>query len=185
MKKIYALLTLLLLFITSCNEPEARRPIYRSDNSEIRGSIERNKKINAAQQLLFKRVMKKDSSLVFVSTPAGYWKAIQKTSPTNSPPKAGDKITFNYKIQTLEGTILYDEMELGTVDYLVDKEELLPALRYAVKDLSLGDIGTFLMPSFLCYGYQGDGEKIGINQPLRITLQLNSIKRAENDNESK
>ena len=31
---------------------------------------------------------------------------------------------------------------------------------------------------------QGDGEKIGINQPLRITLQLNSIKRAENDNES-
>ena len=76
-------------------------------------------------------------------------------------------------------------MELGTVDYLVDKEELLPALRYAVKDLSLGDIGTFLMPSFLCYGYQGDGEKIGINQPLRITLQLNSIKRAENDNESK
>ena len=184
MKNLY-LPFCLLIFLAGCKEPEARRPIYKSDNSEIRTSIDRNKKINEVQQEYFKKVIQKESSLNFVSTPAGYWKAIQKTSPTNSPPKAGDQITFNYKIQTLEGTILYDEMELGTVDYLVDKEELLPALRYAVKDLSLGDIGTFLMPSFLCYGYQGDGEKIGINQPLRITLQLNSIKRAENDNESK
>ena len=184
MKKIYALLTLLLL-LTSCNEPEARRPIYRSDNSEIRGSIDRNKKINAAQQLLFKRVMKKDSSLVFVSTPAGYWKAVQQKAAKAAPPKTGDFVSFNYKIQTIEGEILYDEMELGTVEYLVDKEELLPALRYAVKDLSLGEVGTFLMPSFLCYGYQGDKEKIGINQPLRLTLQLKSIKREENLKESK
>ena len=184
MKKIYALL-LLALLLASCNEPQARKPVYRSDNSEIRGSIDRNKKINAAQQLLFKRVMKKDSSLVFVSSPAGYWKAVQQKAAKAAPPKTGDFVSFNYKIQTIEGELLYDEIELGTVEYLVDKEELLPALRYAVKDVSLGEVGTFLMPSFLCYGYQGDEEKIGINQPLRITLQLKSIKREENLKESK
>ena len=184
MKKFKAFL-LVVLFSASCSQQEARRPIYRSDNSEIRTSINRNKKINAAQQLRFKQVMKKDSSLAFVSTPAGYWKAIQQKAAKPSPPKTGDLVSFNYKIQTLEGEILYDELELGTVDYLVDKEELLPALRYAVKDLSLGEVGTFLMPSFLCYGYQGDEEKIGINQPLRITLQLKSIKKEELFKESK
>ena len=67
-------------------------------------------------------------------------------------------------------------------NFLVDviyKEDLLPALRYAIKDLSLGDIGVFLMPSFLGYGYQGDGDKIGINQPLRLTIQLKDLKKEE------
>ena len=36
-------------------------------------------------------------------------------------------------------------MELGTVEYLVDKEELLPALRYAVKDLSWGKWGLLYL----------------------------------------
>ena len=94
-------------------------------------------------------------------------------------------VKFNYTIQTLNGNIIYDEMELGTVDYLVDKEELLPALRYAVKDLSMGDIGVFLMPSYLGYGYQGDGEKIGINQPLKFTIQLTDIKKTSNPKDSK
>jgi len=87
-------------------------------------------------------------------------------------PKRGDTVRFNYKIEALDGTVLYDEMELGTVQYLVDQEELLPALREAVKVLSVNETATFLFPSYLCYGYQGDDEKVDINQPLRFTIKL-------------
>jgi FKBP-type peptidyl-prolyl cis-trans isomerase len=80
----------------------------------------------------------------------------------------------SYKIEDLKGTLLYDEMELGTVDYLVDKEELLPALREAIKLLSINEVATFLFPSYLCYGYQGDGEKVDINQALHFTIKLTS-----------
>ena len=97
----------------------------------------------------------------------------------------GDQVRFIYSIQKLDGTIIYDQKELGTVDYLVDKQELLPALRYAVKDLSEGDIGVFLVPSFLGYGYQGDGEKVGINQPLRFTIQLIDLKQNSTPKDSK
>ena len=38
--------------------------------------------------------------------------------------------------------------------------------------MSAGDTVVFLFPSYLCFGYQGDGEKIGINQPLRYTIEL-------------
>ena len=56
------------------------------------------------------------------------------------------------------------------VKYLVDKEELLPALREAVKFLSVNEIGTFLFPSYLCYGYQGDDEKVEINHAYNFGI---------------
>ena len=89
-------------------------------------------------------------------------------------PKTGDKEKFNYFIQDLDKNILYEE-KLDTITYYVDKEELLPGIRKAIKILNEGEIAVFLFPSYLCYGYQGDGEKIGINQPLRFTINLISI----------
>ena len=41
-------------------------------------------------------------------------------------------------------------------------------------------LGIFLMPSFLCYGYQGDGEKIIPNEPLIIEINLISLKTSNN-----
>ena len=57
------------------------------------------------------------------------------------------------------------------VEYSVDEEDLLPALREGIRLMRTGEIMVFLFPSYLCFGYQGDGEKIGINQPLRITIE--------------
>jgi gliding motility-associated peptidyl-prolyl isomerase len=182
MRKMILLMGILLL---ACAEQEARKPIYRSNNKGLEQSIDRNKKINRQQQLLFEKVMEKDSLLEFNSSPVGYWYTYEKKTPSNLRPERGDWVKFSYTIETLDGTIIYDEMELGTVDYLVDKEDLLPALRYAVKDLIVGDIGVFLMPSFLGYGYQGDGEKIGINQPLRLTIQLKDLKKESSLKDSK
>ena len=62
------------------------------------------------------------------------------------------------------------------ITYVVDKEEIIPALRYGIKELRAEESGVFLMPSFLCYGYQGDGEKIVPNQPLIIEINLISLK---------
>lgn len=182
MKKIVLLIGILLV---ACAEQEARKPIYRSNKKGLEQSIDRNKKINDQQQLLFEKVIEKDSLLKFNSSPVGYWYAFKEKTQASLRPERGDWVKFSYTIENLDGTIIYDEMELGTVDYLVDKEELLPALRYAVKDLSVGDIGVFLMPSFLGYGYQGDGEKIGINQPLRLTIQLKDLKKEASLKDSK
>ena len=55
---------------------------------------------------------------------------------------------------------------------LIDKDDILPALREGVKVLREGETAKFLFPSFLCYGYIGDFNKIGINQPLIITINL-------------
>jgi len=67
--------------------------------------------------------------------------------------------------------MIYDQKSLGTVEYAVDQEDLLPALREALRIMKADEVVVFLFPSYLCYGYQGDGEKIGINQPLRFTIE--------------
>ena len=64
---------------------------------------------------------------------------------------------------------------MGNVRFLVDQEDYLPALREAAKVLRVGQKAVFLFPSYLCYGYQGDFEKIGSNQPLRFTIKLLSL----------
>ena len=57
------------------------------------------------------------------------------------------------------------------VEYFVDEENLLPALREGIRLMKSGEIVSFLFPSYLCFGYQGDGEKIVNNQPLRFTIE--------------
>lgn len=173
MKKIGLLLWVLL----ACESPQARKPLNAEKSSFIQSSIDRNKKINAAQEQRIKSVIAQDSSRVYQNNPSGFWYAFLKKTDKRTLPVRGDEVKFSYKIATLEGEILYDEMELGEVNYLVDKEDLIAALRLGVKVLSEGEVATFLFPSHLCYGYQGDGDKIGINQPLRYTLQLNYHKK--------
>ena len=66
------------ILLLACAEQEARKPIYRSNKKGLEQSIDRNKKINRQQQLLFEKVMEKDSLLEFNSSPIGYWYAYEK-----------------------------------------------------------------------------------------------------------
>ena len=91
-------------------------------------------------------------------------------------PKSGDEVEFFYNILDLDGNDIYKDDNLNPLKYIVDKEEIIPALRYGIKELKVEESGVFLMPSYLCFGYQGDGEKIIPNQPLIIQINLISLK---------
>ncbi len=169
------LIIFVLLMFWGCSQPQARRPITHNKGKNIKASVERNKAIIRQQQKQIQAIVEQDTLLNFQSDPAGFWYAIQRQQRDQPRVEAGDEIEFLYRIQTLEGTVIYDEMELGKVNYLVDKEDLLPALRQGVKKLRQHEIGVFLMPSFLAYSYQGDEDKIEINQPLRFTIEIKNI----------
>jgi len=50
-------------------------------------------------------------------------------------------------------------------------------LRDAIKIMKKGEEITFLFPSHIGYGYHGDNEEIGTNEPLLCTVKLNDIKK--------
>jgi len=164
-------LILLCLFL-SCQENKPRYPLNKSKEIFLNTSASRNKFLLAREESLIKKAAQRDSLLRFESSEKGFLYAYIKKSEKNLPlPKKGAHVRFEYQIEDLNKTLLYQKSELGTVDYQVDQEELLPALREGIRLMRPGEVVVFLFPSYLCFGYQGDGEKIGINKPLRITLQ--------------
>ena len=172
------LFSLMIVGVLSCQNLEPRRPINKKNQVFLKESAKRNKNIIAIEQALFQQVIELEEKLAFKITPQGFWYApLKKINKSNALPKKGDRVTFKYRIEDLNGNLLYDEKELGNVSFFVDQEDLIPALREGVKYLRTGEIGVFLFPSYLCYGYQGDGDKIGINQPLRFTIELLKLEK--------
>ena len=172
------LLYLLVMGVLCCQNLEPRRPINKQKQVFLKESANRNKNIIAIEQSLFRQAIQQDEKLSFESSSQGFWYAYQKnTDSGGSYPIKGDRVTFRYRIEDLNRNLLYDEKELGDVSFFVDQEDLIPALREGLKYLREGEIGVFLFPSYLCYGYQGDGEKIGINQPLRFTIELLKLEK--------
>lgn len=172
--------TLILLLLAgllgACQEPNPRRPINKKQQLFLNQSAQRNKARIAVEQELFEQIRKAEPELVYQNSNKGFWYAmVEKANVTTPLPQKGQEVVLSYRIEDLNKNVLYDEKSLGNVRFLVDQEDYLPALREAAKVLRVGQKAVFLFPSYLCYGYQGDFEKIGSNQPLRFTIKLLSL----------
>jgi gliding motility-associated peptidyl-prolyl isomerase len=161
----------LFLFV-SCEETRPRRPLNLKGDAFVSTSAQRNKNLLKKEEQLLKSIASRDSLLNFESSESGFLFAYKKqNSQKNAFPKKGELVRFQYQIEDLEQNIIYSFEELGPVTYAIDQEDLLPALREGLRLLKPDDVVVFLFPSYLCYSYQGDGQKIGINQPLRFTIE--------------
>ena len=164
--------------VSACQKADPRRPINKQKRIFLKESAKRNKSKINIEQNLFRQAIKKDKNLKFNSSPQGFWYAYKKKGQSSAlRPIKGDRVTFKYRIEDLNQNLLYDQDQLGIISFHVDQEDLIPALRVGVKYLTEGDVAVFLFPSYLCFGYQGDGEKIGINQPLRFTVEMLKIEK--------
>ena len=170
-KKYY--LFIFILFITCDNPP--RKPINKKEKTFLKTSVIRNQNIITKESALLEKIVKKDSLITYFSSQKGFWYTYIISNPNGKKAKIGQKVKFNYNIKTLGGRLLYSEEEIGEKEYLFNKQDILPAIREGIKIMREKEVVSFIFPSYLCFRYQGDGKKIGINQPLRITININSI----------
>lgn len=167
----------LFLFLSSCSKQQARKPVSYTENTFIKESIERNKKLIADEEKLIDAIIKKDTLKEYVASAKGYWyKYETKIDALLPTPKRGDITYFDYEIKDLSNTIIYSKSELKPQEYYVDKENILMGLRDGIKLMKKGETVTFLFPSHMAYGYRGDNDKIGTNKPIICTVTLNNIK---------
>jgi len=163
---------ILIVIFCSCSENKVRYPLNNEKKTFLSNSATRNKILMAREELMIRKSANYDSLSTFYNSQKGFLYAYVKKVSENEPlPQKGTRLRFTYKIEDLNKKILYTKNELGIVDYLVDKENILPALREGVKIMRPKEIVVFLFPSYLCFGYQGDGNKVGVSQPLRYTIE--------------
>jgi len=178
MKKIFIVpLFLLGILITSCSQQQARRPVSHSSGTFMKESIERNKKLVANEETQIDSIIKSNPAIKYIASDKGYWYHYEMENTTDSiRPKRGDVAFFDYEIKDLKGNVIYSQAELKPQVYYVDKQNIMMGLRDGIKLMNEGEKVTFLFPSHMGFGYHGDNNRIGTNQPLICTVTLNDIK---------
>ncbi len=170
-------LTLILIVLfASCKSPEARKPISTKTGSIINASIERNKKLNAKEQAVIKKIMAQQNN-DYIASQSGFWYYYNNKVENDSlkTPEFGDIINYNYNVKRLNGDLIYSKETIKTQNYVMDKQELFTGLREGLKLLKAGETATFIFPSQKAYGYYGDENKISHNTPIICEVTVNSI----------
>lgn len=171
-------LFLCVLFLFSCKEQEARRPIVQKTATIFSETIEQNKKLIALENNVIENYLAQDSTKQYKVATNGFWYSYVTKKETKSPtPKIGDVVEIAYDLTDLYGNVFYTKEELGIKNYKIDKEDFIPGLQEGIKLMKKGETITFIIPSYRAFGLVGDEHRIGINQTLKSTVTLISIKQ--------
>jgi gliding motility-associated peptidyl-prolyl isomerase len=162
------------VLFTSCKQhQEARKPISQSSGSFMKQSIARNKKLISGEEDQIEAIIKSDPSKKYIASKKGYWYYYETRNLADSlTPQKGDIAFFDYEVKDLKGNIIYSQEELEPQIYKVDKQEIMMGLRDGIKLMRKTEKVHFLFTSHMGYGYHGDNNKIGTNQPLICTVTL-------------
>jgi len=172
---IYIVLATVLV---SCERPAPRHPVKRNSGSSIKTSIERSKKLLAQEEKSIQEIIAKDSMHTYLQSATGSWYYYNKKNEISEyTAKPNDLVVLTYNILSFDNDTIYSMEDIGILNYKVDKQELFPGIRNAVKLLKEKETATFLFPSSLGYGYQGDQNKIGVNIPLKAMLSILKIEK--------
>ncbi len=172
-----SLVLLLIIILTSCSEPEARRPVTFSKTYTLASTTEEFKNLNKIEEVKIQNYIKKDSLQEYISSANGYWfhYLLKKEGETKTPQKE-DVVEISYEILDLNNNVIYSKEEIGIKEYKVDKEDFIPALQLGIKKMKKGETIKFVIPSFNAFGIVGDNHKIGINQSIISIVTLINIK---------
>lgn len=170
---VFGICTVILLI--SCTTSQPRKPVVQKTSTFLQESIERNKIINKVEEDALKALMESDTSRNYITSESGFWYYYNiKEMGESKLPKTGDEVIFSYEIKDINNVIIYAKEELGQMNYLVDKQELVTGLQDGLKLMKEGETVTFLFPSHKAYGYSGY-QNINSNQPLIYTVTLDKI----------
>ena len=110
---------------------------------------------------MIQEIIKADTAHAYMSSSSGFWYHYEiAQDSTRTPPQPDDEVILVYNIMTFTNDTIYTHDDIGVVQMRVDKEQLFPGMRGAVKLLREGERATFLFPSSQAYGYHGDTNKI-------------------------
>lgn len=173
MRNSYFYIVVVVLFF-GCKEPEARRPKQHTTTNFYKELIAKNKQLINRENAYLSAYVKKDTINEFKPSTTGFWYSYNvKVEDDTQKPKVKDNVVLEFDITSLDGDILYPKQQ---ITYKVDKEDFIPGLQDGIKLMKKGETITFVIPSHRAFGVAGDGDKIGINQPIKSKVTLIEIK---------
>ncbi|MBC8753754.1 gliding motility-associated peptidyl-prolyl isomerase GldI [Kordia sp. YSTF-M3] len=178
MFKKVILIGIVFIAVVSCAQKEARKPVSIRSGTFLKESVKRNKALIAKEEAAIQKYMDLDTVNTYLASPNGFWYFYnEKTTLETYLPKKGDTLVYAFNASRIAGATIYSNEEIGIQEYVVDKQQTIPGLRYGLQLMKKGETVTFLFPSHIAYGYHGDNKKIGTNVPIQSTITLLNIKK--------
>ena len=172
------LLLLGVLVLFSCKEQEARRPVVQKTTTLLSETLDEKKRLIAFENKLIQSYIAQDSITNYKVASNGFWYTyIKQNQLETQVPKIGNEVEISYNLTDLSGNVFYSKEELGIKKYVIDKEDFIPGLQEGIKLMKVGETITFVIPSYRAFGLVGDENRIGINQTIKSTVTLISIKQ--------
>jgi len=172
------------LSITACQDFGSKPPEHQEFSAP---QIPRNGSINAHREFLEreKESIQKyisDRNLDLQRNGTGIYYRIESDSTQKNPLKvtSGDDVRYHYKISLLTGNQLYSSLADEPAILRIDKEDAEIGLHDALKLMSLGDKGLFILPSHRAFGVSGDQNKIPPFTALVYDLEIVDIQKLQN-----
>ena len=167
-----------ILVLFSCKEQEARRPVVQKTTTLLSETLDEKKRLIAFENKLIQSYIAQDSTTNYKVASNGFWYTyIKQNQLETQVPKVGDEVEISYNLTDLSGNVFYSKEELGIKKYAIDKEDFIPGLQEGIKLMKVGETITFVIPSYRAFGLVGDENRIGINQTIKSTVTLISIKQ--------
>ncbi len=175
-KNLFFTVSMILFLGFSCQSPNPRYPVSQNTSVIDPNVINLAKENIKNQEQLFKKIISQDSTANYISSEYGfYYKILEGDSLKNTPNIKGMQLSYTCDIFDVHNTIIYDSKDVGFLTYYVDEQEIIYGLQEGLKLMDENDTFVFLFPSHVAFGYAGDGDKIGINQPLKYKVKLFKI----------
>jgi FKBP-type peptidyl-prolyl cis-trans isomerase len=165
------MLVLLILF-TGCRREE--KPVTEE---EYRRTMEA---LVGANRLLVKKDNEKIRAIVqgnnwnMQQTPTGLWYMIIREGNGRTA-RAGDMITYAYKLKLLDGTLCYTSDSLGLRHFRIGQGGVESGLEEGVLLLKKGDSARLILPPHLAHGLTGDGKRIPARSVIIYEINILNV----------
>ena len=105
------------------------------------------------EENVFKEIINNSKKKFYYSNNGFWYSFINKNDKRK--PNIGERVIFSYEIYDVFGNIIYDKNFLQDVNYIIDKDDILPALREGVKVLGEGETAKFSFIIFMLWLHGG------------------------------
>jgi FKBP-type peptidyl-prolyl cis-trans isomerase FkpA len=179
MIKVSGFFTLLFLclLLNSCNNNETKQIDVSPKTDQENNELIKNQFIKANQQLMQKEndemdYYAKSHQLNFTRTGSGIRYFVYKPSINGDSIKDNIKITLNFTLKLMDGTLCYSSKTEGPRTFFVGHEDIESGIHKGLKYLKRGDKAILLIPSPLAHGLLGDFNKIPPQMPIVYDVEV-------------
>ncbi len=169
------ILYVLVLFTIACSGGKVKMPDETSKSTSEETLVEANRVLVKKDKQRIARYVER-MGWQMKETETGLWYEILEPG-TGDSVTAGERVSVEYTISLLDGTVCYSSKDDGLKEFTVGRGRVESGLEQGILLCREQTKARFIMPPYLAYGLPGDGSRIPARAIIIYEIKVNSISK--------